>query len=148
MQTRNFATSSWRHRPAKGRLQARSTASGRTVRDLCRTAEEFRRQREQKEAQRAAAAKARREAEAAAARLHRHLDSLRGKEPTLWRRVHEAVATRQPNQYKAAVELFDGPARTLPLRARRPGSTHCACGNFGSCTPGSATSSRCLMKSD
>jgi len=36
----------------------------------------------------------------------KHIESLRGKEFTLWLEVHELIGTRQPNRYDEAVSLL------------------------------------------
>lgn len=61
--------------------------------------------RRKKEAAERARQKAKREREAAKRRKE-HLESLRGKETTLWSKVHQLVGTRQPKAYDEAVSLL------------------------------------------
>ncbi len=77
----------------------------RTAGELLRHAEHRAAQRRRAEAERAAREQARREREAAAARV-RHLKLLSRREPTLWLRVNELIATRQPKSYDEAVKLL------------------------------------------
>jgi hypothetical protein len=56
-------------------------------------------------AEKSAAEKARRAREAAAVRAQ-YLDSLAGREPQLWRKIEDLVATRLPKDYNEAVRLL------------------------------------------
>jgi hypothetical protein len=56
-------------------------------------------------AEKSAAEKARRAREAAAVRAQ-HLDSLAGREPQLWRKIEDLVATRLPKDYDETVRLL------------------------------------------
>lgn len=77
----------------------------RTVAELLREAEHAADERRRVAAEKAAKEKARRERAAAAARI-KHLDKLAGTEPTLWKRVEELVATKQPKRYDEALMLL------------------------------------------
>ena len=90
----------------------------RTVAELLRAAEHAAEERRRVEAEQAAKETARREREAAAARIKR-LDKLAGKEPTLWKRVEELVATKQPKRYDEAIGLL---ADLRDLAARTDGA--------------------------
>lgn len=79
--------------------------SRRTAAALRGQIEARRREREQREAQRAAQAQIRQQRKQAAARAA-HLDSLRGKEATLWQQVDQLVLTKQPKKYDEAVTLL------------------------------------------
>ena len=61
--------------------------------------------RRKKEAAKRVRQKAKREREAARRRKE-HLESLRGKETTLWSKVHQLIGTRQPKGYDEAVSLL------------------------------------------
>lgn len=90
-----------------GRSQAASAptpqAPRRTVRQLLAAAEAFRERRKQAKARKAAEEKSRREHAAAVAR-EKHLDGLAGREPELWAKVEELVATKLPKSYDLAVQ--------------------------------------------
>lgn len=77
----------------------------RTVGELRAVAEQRAKERRRKEAERAAAGRAQREREAAEAR-ERHLAALAKREAEAWREVDALVATKQPNNYDAAVKLL------------------------------------------
>lgn len=61
--------------------------------------------RRKKEAAERTRQKARREREAAKRRKE-HLESLRGKETTVWSKVHQLIGTRQPKGYDEAGSLL------------------------------------------
>jgi hypothetical protein len=92
-------------REREGDGTGKAPAKRRTVAELLRAAGRAADERRRIEAEKAAKAKARREREAAAAR-RKHLDTLAGKEPALWRQVEELVATKQPKRYDEAVRLL------------------------------------------
>lgn len=77
----------------------------RTVGELRKAAAERTKERRRKEAEQAAAERARREREEAEAR-ERHLEALAKREAAAWRKVDDLVATKQPNNYDAAVKLL------------------------------------------
>ena len=79
--------------------------TGRTVGQLLQAAEDNAMERQRIGAERRAKEKARREREAAVAR-EKHLDSLAGREKTLWAEVNKLVATKQPKNYDQAVKLL------------------------------------------
>ena len=84
---------------------SRSDGQRRTAAELLERARVLSDARRAKEAEERARKKARREREAAKKR-RKHLQSLRGKEPTLWSEVHELIGTRQPKRYDDAVSLL------------------------------------------
>ena len=91
-----------------------SEAPRRRVGELLAAAKAFREQRQRKEARKAAEEKARQQHLAAIAR-QKHLDALAGREPELWTKVEELVATKLPKSYDLAVQhLVD--LRDLALR--------------------------------
>ncbi len=103
---------------------ARSTfgsAPRRTAGELLRAAEVRRNERSRIAAEKAAVEKARREREAAAARA-RHLDSLAGREPQLWREIEELAVTKLPKNYDHAVQLFARGERCPGEAVSRPSS--------------------------
>lgn len=77
----------------------------RTVGELLATAKEVREERERVEAERRAAERARREREEAAARA-KYLDSLAGREGTVWDQAESLVATKVAGRYAEAVNLL------------------------------------------
>jgi hypothetical protein len=79
--------------------------SPRTPGDLLHLAEARSHKRAQIAAEKAAREKARGASEAAAARA-KHLDSLAGREPQLWLKIADLVATRLPKEYDEAVRLL------------------------------------------
>ena len=79
-------------RQTVGQLRARAHALGE--------------RRRQEDAERRAVDEARRERERVAIRT-RHLESLAGKEETVWARVHQLVSTRQPSRYDEAVSHLE-----------------------------------------
>lgn len=83
----------------------RDGGAPRTVGELREAAEERAKERRRKEAERAAAERARREREEAEAR-ERHLTALGKREAAAWREVDALIATKQPNNYDAAVKLL------------------------------------------
>jgi hypothetical protein len=91
----------------------------RTVGALRERAETMAEERRRLAAERAQAERARQEGEAARARA-KHLDSLAGKEPALWRRIEELVATKKPRAYDEAVALL---VDLRDLAARGDGSS-------------------------
>ena len=79
--------------------------ASRTAGELLRSAEARRVERTRIAAEKSGADKARRAREAAAARAQ-HLDSLAGREPQLWRKIEDLVATRLPKDYDETVRLL------------------------------------------
>jgi hypothetical protein len=79
-----------------------SETSGRTVGDLLKARDDLAEKRRRREAEETA--RERRARELAAARA-RHLDSLVGKEASMWQAVEAAIATRLPKGYDRAVAL-------------------------------------------
>jgi hypothetical protein len=77
----------------------------RTVAQLLARAEELSKVAARNAAEKAAATRARREAEVATARKE-HLDRLTGKEPALWAKAEELIATRLPASYDEAVKVL------------------------------------------
>jgi hypothetical protein len=75
----------------------------RTVRELLSTAEAFRARRRRDEARAAEAESQRQQALAAQARK-RHLESLVGREASVWAKVEEFIATKQSKKYDEAVQ--------------------------------------------
>ncbi len=88
-----------------GTTTSRSDRQLRTAAELLERAGVLGDVRRAKEAKDQARKKARREREAAKKRK-KHLESLRGNEPTLWSQVHELIGTRQPKRYDDAVSLL------------------------------------------
>ncbi len=84
---------------------SRSDRQLRTAAELLERAGVLGDVRRAKEAKDQARKKARRERDAAKKRK-KHLESLRGKEPTLWSQVHELIGTRQPKRYDEAVSVL------------------------------------------
>jgi hypothetical protein len=81
---------------------------------LLRSAEARRVERTRIPTEKSAVEKARRAREAAAVRAQ-HLDSLAGREPQLWRKIEELVATRLPKDYDETA-LILGDLRDLAAR--------------------------------
>lgn len=77
----------------------------RTVGELLNAAEEIAEERHRKETARMAAEREQRERQEAEARK-RHLADLARREPGVWRRVDELIATKQPARYDEAVKLL------------------------------------------
>lgn len=82
-----------------------SSIPRRTAAELLERARGLGDARRKKEAAERARQKVKREREAAKRRKE-HLESLRGKETTLWSKVHQLVGTRQPKGYDQAVSLL------------------------------------------
>ena len=80
-------------------------ATGRTVGQLLRAADDYSVERERLEAEKRAKEKARREREAAILR-QKYLDSLAGIEPKLWAEVECLVSSKQPKSYDQAVRIL------------------------------------------
>lgn len=87
------------------RSQPAGSAPRRTVAELRAQAETIRRRREQTEADRRARENARHEREQAQRRAA-YLDSLVGKEETLWQKINQLITTKQPKRYDEAVALL------------------------------------------
>ncbi len=81
------------------------TTTGRTVGQLLIAAEAYTTERERIEAERRAKEEARRQREAAIARK-KHLDSLAGREATLWTEVDGLVASKLQKNYDLAVTIL------------------------------------------
>ena len=77
----------------------------RTAGDLRRRAREHARERQER-LERERAERRRREAERRAAAHRRRLADLEGREPELWSKVHELIATRKPRSYDQAALLL------------------------------------------
>lgn len=92
-------------REGGGHDAGKGASTRRTAGDLLRRTELRATDRRRAHAETAAKETARHERQAVAARL-RHLNTLSGKEPTLWRRVDELLATRHPKGYDEAVQLL------------------------------------------
>lgn len=75
----------------------------RSVRELLSTAEAFRAKRRRDEARAAEAESQRKQALAAQARK-RHLESLVGREASMWKKVEELIAAKQSKKYDEAVQ--------------------------------------------
>jgi hypothetical protein len=99
---------------APSALPTTGSAQCRTAGELLRAAGVRRNERSRIAADKTAVEKARHEREAAAARA-RHLDSLAGREPQLWREIDELVGTRLAKNYDHAVQLL-GDLRDLAAR--------------------------------
>jgi hypothetical protein len=84
---------------------SRSSEARRTAAELLGRARILGDARRVKEATEQAREKSRREREAAKKR-NKHIDSLRGKESTLWSQVHQLIGTRQPKRYDEAISLL------------------------------------------
>ncbi len=102
-----------RQRAVREIRNARSTDSsgrlkrnGRSIDDLAARADAIAQERQAREAKIRARAKAKREREAAEARK-KHIESLVGKEDSLWPKVRRLIATRQPKRYDEAVSLLE-----------------------------------------
>ena len=96
----------WKHRILQG-IPGQPTGNGqpRKVSALLARAETIRQCRERAEADRRACEKAQREREQAARRAA-DLDSLAGREESLWQQVSQLVATKQPKRYDEAVSIL------------------------------------------
>jgi len=92
-----------RRTPSSGPIEGSNVS--RTAGELLRSAEARRVERTRIAAEKSAAEKARRAREAAAVRAQ-HLDSLAGREPQLWRKIEDLVATRLPKDYDETVRLL------------------------------------------
>ena len=77
----------------------------RTVAELLRKAENAACAWRRVEAEEAAKERPQCEREAAVAR-GKHLDTLRGREPALWRQVNDLIATKHPKRCNEAVEFL------------------------------------------
>ncbi len=97
----------------------RAVTKRRTVSDLLRAAEQAAGERQRIAAEKAAKEKARQEHEAARARA-KHLGQLAGREPMLWEKVKDLIATKQPTSYDHAVELL---VDLRDLAARKDGGS-------------------------
>ena len=84
---------------------SRSSEARRTAAELLGRARILGDARRVKEATERAREKDRREREAAKKR-NKHIDSLRGKESTLWSQVHQLIGTRQRKPYDEAISLL------------------------------------------
>lgn len=84
---------------------SRSDGRRRTAAELLERSRVLGDARRAKEAEERARKKARRDREAAKKRK-KHIESLRGKEHTLWSDVHELIGTRQPKRYEEAVSVL------------------------------------------
>jgi hypothetical protein len=100
-------------------LSSIGSAPRRTAGELLNAAGVRRNERSRIAAGKAAVEKARRKREAAAARA-RHVDSLAGREPQLWREIEELAATKLPKNYDHAVKLL-GDLRDLAARGDSAG---------------------------
>ncbi|WP_020472940.1 hypothetical protein [Zavarzinella formosa] len=96
----------------RSELAARSGAKGaeeaprrRTVAELLARAKEIEEERTRKAAERKQREQERKSREEAAAR-EKHLNSLAGKEPELWRKVEAAITTKLPKQYDEATKML------------------------------------------
>lgn len=92
-------------------------AKPRTAGELLAAAEQRAEEQRRQEAERRAAEKARRDREQAAARAN-YLESLRGREPEIWRWVEALIATKRPKDYDQAV-TYVVDLRDLSARSRR-----------------------------
>ncbi len=96
----------WKHRILQD-IPCQPTGNGqvRKVAELLARAETIRQCRERAEADRQAREKAQREREQAARRAA-YLDSLAGREGSLWQKVSQLIATKQPKRYDEAVSIL------------------------------------------
>lgn len=92
-----------RERGARGTRERSSRR--RTVAELLNAAQQATNERHRLESEREAKEKVRQEREAAAARA-KYLEKLAGREPALWKRVNELIATRRPKSYEEAVVVL------------------------------------------
>jgi hypothetical protein len=83
----------------------RTQGPRRTAGDIIARGEIMAEERRKNEADQRAAEKARREREQAEKRK-KHLDSLAGRESSLWAKVDELIATKLPKRYDEAVSLL------------------------------------------
>jgi hypothetical protein len=127
-----------RFRRRGGESCLKPVAPRRTAGELLATAESHRARRRREVARKAAEEKARQEARAALAR-RKHLDSLAGREPELWGKAEELVASKLPKNYDLAVQhLTDlrdlaagkGAAADFSRRLARFGEVHSRKGTF------------------
>ena len=84
---------------------SKSSAPRRSAADLLERARVLGEARREKEAAKRAREKAKREREAVA-RRKKHLESLRGREDSLWNEVDQLIDTRQPKRYDEAVSVL------------------------------------------
>jgi hypothetical protein len=95
-----------------------SAEARRTVGSLLEARDRQAEENRRREAARAAEEQARRAREQAEARA-RHLDSLAGRQPQLWRQVEAAIGTKQPKEYDRALSLLQD-LQDLAKRAGDP----------------------------
>lgn len=94
-----------RYRKEHATGDGQSQADSRTAGELLKLAEARAKERQRMEAEERAREKERKEREAALAR-EKHLDSIAGREPALWKKIESLIATTQPNSYDTAINLL------------------------------------------
>ena len=92
-------------RTGDGAREIAEKGQGRTAGELLRAAEELAEEQRRLAARKAAEEKAKRDREAAIKR-ERYLQEISKREPELWKRVEDHIATKQPKNYDQAVQLL------------------------------------------